>query len=272
VSTYGLVAGARRHLSGCQRDARDPRDFRWPPAAAVLPAAVDLRRWCPPVFDQGEIGSCTANASCAALAFLERRGPDDRLFSRLFVYYYTRQVEGTPPADDAGAQIRTVMKVLARTGVPYEQTWPYDPPHERYAARPSEDARAEAERHKVLFYYRCSTLATVRASLAQGFPVVFGFSMPENMTSDECRQYGRVRYPEPGEKLLGGHAVLAVGFDDTVVHGDGTGALLVRNSWGSEWGMDGYFWLPYRFFSLADRSDPDSALATDCWTIRRAAL
>jgi C1A family cysteine protease len=272
LSCYAVVAGGIRHLSGWKRDTPDHRDYRIPAPTARLPARTDLRPLCPPVGDQGPIGSCTANSSCEALEFLERMGPADRLFSRLFLYYYTRKAEGTPASADSGAQIRTALTVLGDIGVPYEQVWPDEAPRTRFSVEPSADAKREAAKHRVLFYYRCPTLPTVKASLAQGFPVVFGFSVPDNMMTDRCAKDGLVYYPEPNEGFQGGHAVLAVGYDDARIIGTQHGAVLVQNSWGTSWGQEGYFWLPYPFFTNADPFDPNSALATDCWTIRRAAL
>ena len=266
---YKLVAGALRHLSGWKPDAPDHRDLRMPAPTTALPPKTDLRALCPRVRDQGQIGACSANASCESLEFLERKGQADRLFSRLFLYYYARAADGALPDEDSGVRIRSALKVLANIGVPYEDTWPYQSPETRFSIQPSNSAMQEAAQHKILFYYRCSNLLTVKASLAQGFPAVFGFSVPDNMISGRCKNDGLVYYPDRHEGFQGAHSALAVGYDDSLAVGSQRGAVLAQNSWGPNWGQQGYFWLPYAFFVPTD-PDSGSALATDCWTIRRA--
>lgn len=263
------IDGGRVVVLGWRADKPDHRDRLLlapraadAPPAPVLPPSADLRAKCPPVVDQGTIGSCTANAGCELMEFLEARAAADPAFSRLFVYFYTRQVEGTAPTDDAGAEIRDVMKALAQFGACYEPTWPYDPPEQRFALEPSAAAVLEAAQHKALFYYRCPDLLTVRASIAQGFPVELGFSVPDNMMSADCAQTGEVHYPAAAEGFQGGHAVMVVGYDDAKVIGGETGALLCQNSWGPGWGVGGFFWLPYRFVN--------DGLASDMWTLRQA--
>jgi C1A family cysteine protease len=249
------MAGVARpvHLRGWRPDTKDHRDYALPPAAPALPPAASLRSQCSPVVDQGGLGSCTANASCEAMSFLYRRALADPLFSRLFVYYYTRKLENTRPADDSGAQIRDVMKTLALYGAPLEATWPYA--ETMFSAEPSHDAFVEAAHHRLLFYYRCPDLLTVKASIAQGFPVVIGFTVPANMDSPECARTGVVKYPAPSENFVGGHAVLAVGYDNA------TELVCVQNSWGSGWGDAGFGYLPYRMFA--------DGFVEDCWTLRR---
>ncbi len=249
------IAGVAQpiHLRGWIPDTRDHRDFLLPPPAPGLPAAVSLRPQCSPVLSQGSLGSCTANASCEAMSFLYRRAALDPLFSRLFVYYYTRRVEGTPPTEDSGAQIRNVMKVLALYGVAFESTWPYL--ESKFSVEPSDDAFAEASRHRLLFYYRCHDLLTIKASLAQGFPVAIGFTVPANMDSAPCARTGIVKYPAPSESFVGGHAVLAIGYDNA------TELVCFQNSWGGEWGDGGFGYLPYRMFT--------DGFVQDCWTLRR---
>jgi C1A family cysteine protease len=229
----------------------------------TLPPTADLRPQCPPVVDQGQIGSCTANSSASAMAFLEHQGHKDKLFSRLFIYAMTRTLEGTPLSEDSGAEIRDVMKALAQYGVPYETEWPYDT--SKFSVMPPAQAKTDALQHKAVMYLRCPSLYTVKASLHQGFPVVIGFSVPDNMMSEECAQSGIVLPPAPDEAFDGGHAVLAVGYDDNFMCGDEKGAIICQNSWGTGWGVGGYFYLPMSFWSGGA-----GALASDCWTIRRA--
>lgn len=262
MTRYGLVGGAVRHLGGWRPDKPDHRDFALPAPSQPLPPTLSLRASCPPIFDQGQIGSCTANATCAAMAYLEHQGASDQAFSRLFLYYYSRQLEGTPPDQDDGAENRDVMKALAQFGTCYESTWPYDNSSTRFSTPPSLDAKAEATQHKALFYYRCPDLATVKASIAQGFPAIVGFSVPANMQNALAYQTGEVHYPAADESFDGGHTFLCAAYDDARVIGGDVGAVGGPNSWGPDWGDAGWLWLPYRFFT--------SGLAQDFWTLRRA--
>jgi C1A family cysteine protease len=262
--------GVARHLGGWRRDLAVGRqaERRLKISPVTLPDRIDLREQCPEVVDQGSIGSCVANACCSAMAFLEREALASLFFSRLFLYYFTRVAEGIPPTEDSGTLIRVAIQVLIERGVPYESTWPYDPAEERFSLVPSSEAQAEALEHRALFFYSCvntdgaPSLFAIKASLSQGFPVVVGFAVPENMMSAECAETGIVEFPASGEGLVGGHAVLRVGYDDNMMVGSDKGAWLCLNSWGSSWGINGYFWLPYRFDT--------AGLAADPWTIRKA--
>lgn len=189
---------------------------------------------------------------------LKKEGVDIQL-SRLWAYAKVRDYEGTPFAEDSGAQIRDVVKMLAEMGCPLESQYPYDV--NNVAVEPDPSLDAEAVKHKILFYYRCPNLAALKASLAQGFAVIFGFSVPENMMSPECEATGLVLKPARGESFVGGHAVLAMGHDDHKVVGDQIGAVLCLNSWSAQWGEGGYCWLPYWYFT--------SGQADDLWTVRR---
>jgi C1A family cysteine protease len=254
---YAVVAGRQRHIFGWRRDLPDHRDrvASMSLTAAAPPASADLRPRCPPVRDQGGIGSCVANATLEAMGFLYTRiGLVDPQLSRLFTYWHTRAYEGTPPGEDAGCQIRCAMKVLRALGSCLEEVWPYVDDGKRFAVEPSAAARDEALRHQVLLYYRCPSLSTVKASIAQGFPVVFGFAVPETIYAAEVERTGDVPFPTPALGFVGGHAVLAVGYDDA------TQKIRFQNSWGSAWGDAGFGTLPYRYFS--------EGLADDFWSLR----
>jgi len=229
---------------------------------ATLPATwhpalshVDLEPYCSPIEDQGEIGSCTANASTSAMEFLFKKGGlSVPQLSRLFVYFASRVfVEHSPPFEDSGAQIRDVMKALATYGVCLESTWPYRAGD--YSLQPSPAAIGEATHHRILTYYRIPNLPLIKHCLADGFPIVGGFSVPENAMGPQCAKTGVVIYPEPGESFVGGHAVLFVGYDDA------RGVVKFANSWSTGWGDRGFGYLPYAFFF--------TGLANDFWTIRR---
>jgi len=255
---------------GWQPDLPDARDhIHSVPriALATLPPSVDLRDHQPAVYDQGRIGSCTANAIAGAFEFdLVKQGLVDFTPSRLFIYYNERAVEGQV-LYDSGAQIRDGIKSVARLGVPPESEWPYDdtppeydggpfPSDARAGQKPSAEVYADALANRAISYQRVvRDLDQLRGVLANGFPFVFGFSVYTSFESREVASTGVAPMPQPDEELLGGHAVLAVGYDDA------GSRFLVRNSWGTGWGQEGYFTLPYEY--LTERS-----LSSDFWTVR----
>lgn len=247
-----------RHLRGWRRDLPDHRDFTLQVDYSVgaLPPAADIMRLCGRIEDQGDIGSCTANASTSALEALARSGgrtlPE---LSRLYVYYYTRKVEGTPPEEDSGASLRNTMKTLVTFGAPAEVTWPYAA--DRLATAPTYRAIREAMRHRLARYYRCRSLDAVKRSIADGFPVVAGFQVPANMFDEGVTKTGVVPFPLADEGFIGGHAVMLMGYDDTQKR------VVFANSWGSGWGNGGYGFLPYAYF--------EAGLVDDMWTLRTAA-
>jgi len=223
---------------------------------AKLPGKMDLRKLCAPVEDQGQLGSCTANALAGALEYLERKArPKANVIdvSRLFIYYNERVIEHAVNSDN-GAMIRDGIKSLAKQGVCEESMWPYV--ISQFAQRPSAACYAQALQHTIAAYQRLSTTDEMRACLADGYPFVFGFSVYESFESQAVAASGVADLPKKGEKLVGGHAVCAVGYDDAAKR------FLVRNSWGTNWGQKGYFTLPYAY--LADRN-----LSDDFWTIRQ---
>ncbi len=255
---------------GHRRDSVDHRDFRFhapAPLIEQLPPRVDLRSNCPPVYDQGRIGSCTANAIAAALEFCAmKQGQKSVTPSRLFIYWNERDIEGTV-SRDAGAQIRDGIKVVSSIGAPRESSWQYDDtPADPLTglwmanAKPRQKPNCFAYRYAkdcdaIAYLSVVQTLDQLRGCLAQGFPFVFGFQVFTAFESAEMGQFGDLVRPGPGELWLGGHAVLCVGYDDA------TGRFLVRNSWGPSWGQSGYFWITYDYLT-----DPN--LASDFWTIR----
>jgi len=220
----------------------------------VLPVWVDLRPQCPPVYDQGQLGSCTANAIAAAIEFDRRKQRlPDFVPSRLFIYYNERAMEHTVDSD-SGAQIRDGIKSVNRLGDCPETKWPYV--IARFRTRPPAKCYAEALKYRAVLYQRVvQTTAQIKSCLASGYPVVFGFTVYESFESAPVARTGQVPLPRPGETAVGGHAVVAVGYDDT------RGRFIVRNSWGTRWGQKGYFTLPYAYAA-------DGDLASDFWTIR----
>lgn len=248
---------------GWRPDKPDIRDLRYTAPRAVLdvlPASVDLRPLCPIVYDQGVLGSCTANAIGAAFQFGQIKQvmgtPDqgkDFIPSRLFIYYNERELEGSVEID-AGAELRDGIKTVVRQGVCPETLWPYDVV--RFREKPIPACYQDALEHQVVQYMRVDqTLAQLKGCLAAGYPIIFGFTVYTGFEAPEVARTGDMGMPGPGERVVGGHAVLAVGYDDA------TGRFLVRNSWGAGWGKDGYFTMPYEYLLHSD-------LAADFWTIR----
>jgi C1A family cysteine protease len=245
-------------------DLPDHRDFSYAaPAArlAALPPKVDLRSHCPKtVYDQGQLGSCTGNAIAGAIEFdLIKEKTHVFTPSRLFIYYNERSMEGTV-SYDAGAQIRDGVKSVNKLGAPPEATWPYsDQKPGPYQEKPKLGVYQEALQHKATAYQRIArSLSLMKGCLAEGYPFVYGFTVYTSFESAEVAKTGIVPMPGSGEVVLGGHAVLAVGYDD---HDQ---RFIVRNSWGPGWGMHGYFTMPYAYLLDANLSD-------DMWTIRMVA-
>jgi len=239
-------------------DLPDARDRLYAAPAAVmaaLPPNFDLRPKCPPVYDQGQLGSCTANAIGGAIQFdrMKENLSPDFVPSRLFIYYNERAIEGTV-STDSGAQIRDGIKTVAKQGACPETDWPYD--ITKFTVRPPRADYREALHDRAVSYTRLVQNANLlKGCLASGYPFVFGFTVYESFESQAVAQSGVVPMPASGEQVLGGHAVAAVGYDDS------TQRFIVRNSWGNGWGMAGYFTMPYAYVT-------DSNLADDLWTIR----
>ncbi|HEY1294654.1 MAG TPA: C1 family peptidase [Chloroflexota bacterium] len=252
---------------GWVRDLPDQRDHLYaapPQFLTTMPSQVDLRSQCPPVYDQGQIGSCTANAIGAAHEFNQMKqklpAPSPFVPSRLFIYYNERAIEHTT-GSDSGAQIRDGMKSVAKLGVCREDpTWPYNadpfPPNNKLTRKPSAAAYREALKYQAIQYQRVpQVLSQMKGCLVAGYPFVFGFTVYESFEGQEVAKTGIVAMPQSGEQVLGGHAVLAVGYDDAQQK------FIVRNSWGTGWGDKGYCHMPYLYLN-------DPQLASDFWTLR----
>lgn len=240
---------------GWKPDIPDQRDYAYKVGRVpVLPTRADLRPFCPPVQDQGELGACTAHAIVAAMGVCDRKSVGRSLldYSRLFLYYAERAMEGTVRSD-AGAFIRDGIKVAVKQGVCAETLWPYDVA--QFRKKPSKGCYGDAMTRKAASYQRIGSLSALRSCLAEGFPVVFGFSVYESFESDAVARSGMLPMPEKNERMLGGHAVLAVGYDDAAE------LVVVRNSWGETWGTAGYFHMPYKYITNRSLSD-------DFWTLR----
>ncbi len=241
---------------GWVKDSNDARDHKYSApyrAPIALPTNVDLRPHMPPVYDQSTLGSCTANAVAGALQFERiKRGLPDFIPSRLFLYWNTRAMEGTTDYD-SGAMLRDAIKSLGDIGDLPESDWPYD--INEFATKPPLRCYDVATLYSQVTYKRIDQdLDLMRQALAAGDPFVFGFTVYQAFESDIVAQTGDAMMPEPGENKLGGHAVLAAGYDDVKQR------FIVRNSWGLSWGLNGYFTIPYSYLL-------DPMLASDFWTI-----
>ena len=237
-------------------DRPDQRDLYYTAIAAPpkkMPSSVDLRPVCSSVENQGQLGSCTANALAGNLEFLEKQtGKPATDLSRLFIYYNERALEGNV-GQDSGAMIRDGVKTLAKQGVCDEGRWPYVTT--KFSVKPPAACYKQGLQHQITSYHRVVTLQEMRMCLAEGYPFVFGFTVYESFESPAVAKTGRLNLPKPSEKSLGGHAVMAAGYDDA------TKRFLIRNSWGTDWGMKGYFTIPYAYLDNRNLSD-------DFWTIR----
>jgi C1A family cysteine protease len=262
------MTGAGTHLGGYgwRPQAPDQRDRVFQRRLAQLPAETDLRPHMPPVYDQGQLGSCTANAIGAAMEYERtRQAEPDFLPSRLFIYYNERAMEGTI-GSDSGAQIRDGIKVVNTQGACPESTWPYD--ISMFTVHPPRRCYVAALGDLALRYEAIQTLADLKDALASALAVVFGFTVYESFESQAVAASGVVPLPQPSERVVGGHAVLAVGYSDP------DNRLTVRNSWGSSWGAQGYFFLPYEYLTgpgkVTDAAPVNGAyLASDFWTIQQ---
>jgi C1A family cysteine protease len=248
----------KHNLTGWKKERRDLRDQEFKPgfmARFGMPREIDLSKSkLPRIEDQGSLGSCTCNAGTSAVEYVAiKLGKSVTELSRLFLYFavrhWTEKVTG-----DVGAQNRDVVKTLAKFGVCHEATWPYKV--EDFEKPPQPQQITEAKQHLITQYWRCPSLYSIKVCLAQGFPLIGGFTCPESLESDETTKTGIVQYPKPDEAYVGGHAVLFVGYNDA------TKLLKFENSWGTNWGDKGFGYLPYKYV--------ETWLADDFWTVRMA--
>lgn len=245
---------------GWKPDLPDFRDLQYSATEAVLtnlPPKVDLTAKCPPVYDQGQLGSCTANAIGAAFEFeILKQGTTDFMPSRLFIYYNERVIENTVNTD-SGAQIRDGIKSVNTLGVCPEKEWPYVT--NEFAQKPFSKCYKDGLKNKVTSYHAVSRdINQMKSCLAEGYPFVLGFTVYQSFESQTVAQTGILNLPANGESVVGGHAVLAVGYDDAQQR------FIIRNSWGDAWGMHGYFTMPYNYLL-------NENLSSDFWTIRLVA-
>jgi C1A family cysteine protease len=237
---------------------------------AAVPASTDLRPWCSPVENQGFLGSCTAHAGAGAIEYYERKSFGRHIdASRLFLYKVTRNL--MKMKGDTGAYLRTTMGAMVLFGVPPEEHWPYTDDGKKFDKEPPAFCYAFAQNYQTVKYFRHdppgtrpeALLEKLKTSLSKGHPAMFGFTVYNSI--EQAEKTGSIPFPSSKEKIEGGHAVLAVGYDDKMKiknrYGKTatTGALLIRNSWGTGWGEEGYGWLPYEYVL--------EQLAEDFWSV-----
>lgn len=240
-------------------------------APLTLVASADLRAWCSPIENQLNLGSCTAHAGIGMVEYYERRAFGKHVdASRLFLYKATRDL--MKATGDTGAFLRTTMQALVLFGVPPEDYCPYVVAN--FDNEPSAFLYSFGQNYQTLNYYRLdpsgttkpNLLTAIKTNLAAGLPSLFGFTVYSSYTQASVANKGAIPYPVAGDKIVGGHAIMAVGYNDSLVIKNTspgavatTGALLIRNSWGTGWGDGGYGWLPYAYVL--------NGLATDWWSL-----
>ncbi|MDR3540411.1 MAG: C1 family peptidase [Desulfosporosinus sp.] len=224
-------------------------------AVAKLPPSVDLRDpFMPSIWNQGSLGSCTSFAACAAFEYACRKQhTTDFTPSQLFLYYNERMMDGDV-YEDAGSTLSTGVRALREYGVCPLENWPYD--ISKFTVKPSQPAYDVATKHEVLGVSQVhATVLSIKGALAKGYPVILGLDIYSSFESDNVTKTGMI--PEPhkhSEELLGGHAICLVGYDDEKK------TFILRNSWGDDWGVKGYGFLPYAYIEK-------DHLASDPWII-----
>ena len=234
-------------------DKIDPRDYKYQITAKTSPNIVDLRSYCTPIEDQGNLGSCTGQAIASAIELLNKRNGNYKDISRLFIYYYERLILGTVNYD-SGAYIRDGIKATNHYGASLESYWPYN--IKKFKQEPINEAKIDALKRKVTRYERVNNFNGCIDALTNGYPVIMGFNVYTSFMSAAVAKTGNMPYPNTKrEKLLGGHAVLLVGYNKTKK------VFIARNSWGTNWGDGGYFYMPFNVVT-------NTNMSSDYWIIK----
>lgn len=236
-----------------KKDKPDNRDYKYIVTTNTSPNSVDLRSYCSPIENQGNLGSCTGQAIAGAIELLNKRSGKYNDISRLFIYYYERLLIGTVNYD-SGAYIRDGIKATNKYGASLESYWPYDV--KKYKLEPVIEAQNDGLNRKVTRYERVMDFNGCIDAITNGYPVVMGFNVYESFMTTNVAKTGNMPYPNTKrERLLGGHAVLLVGYDKK------RSVFIVRNSWGDRWGDKGYFYMPFSVVT-------NTSMSSDFWIIK----
>jgi len=273
LSRGQIIAGHKLHIKAASEKLNIAKALKTPPPA------VDLRPWCSPIEDQGQMNSCTANAAAGLFEYFEKKAKGTLIdVSRLFVWKTTKDLLGWH--GNVGAYLRTTMGSLVLFGVPPEKYWPYisDPSNLHFDDEPGAFQYSFGQNYQALSYFRydppgvtmttANLLSSVKAWLAANWPQMFGYTVYNSMA--QASATGKIPLPALSDVAVGGHAVCAVGYDDSITiqntkpgSPQTTGALLIRNSWGTAWGgMGGYLWMPYDYVL--------KGLTADWWSMLNA--
>jgi len=238
------------------KDKIDTRDHPYQLTNTAQSNVVDLRQYCSSIEDQGNLGSCTGNAIAGAIELLHKRQNRTLDISRLFIYYYERMFIGTVNYD-SGAYIRDGIKACYTYGAPTENLWPYN--ISKFKMQPHKTAIVDALKRKVTSYQRAIDFNQVIDSITSGYPVTIGFNVYSSFDSPTVAKTGIMPYPNVNkERLLGGHAVLLVGYNKD------NNTFIARNSWGTRWGDKGYFYMPFQVIQ-------NNRMSSDFWVIKSIA-
>jgi len=215
-----------------------------------LPAVVDLRSKFKTIYDQGTLGSCTAQAGAAAYKYLSNKFNP----SRLFIYYNERLMDGDVE-NDSGSSLSQCINALKMYGVCSEELLKYE--IEKFAIKPSDQCYNNGLKHKVVEADRLiQTRRALKESLVNGNPFILGIAVYESFESENVTKTGIVPMPLPNEHLLGYHAVVCVGYSNEQKH------WIMLNSWSDGWGDKGFFYLPYEYLT-------EENLSSDIWVIKK---
>jgi C1A family cysteine protease len=243
---------AKKHILQWVPDKLDTRDYKYQLTTRTSPNSIDLRKYCSPIENQGNLGSCTGQAIAGAIELLNKRNGNYRDISRLFIYYYERLILGTVNYD-SGAYIRDGIKSTNKYGASLESLWPHD--IRKYKQEPITEAKNDALNRKVTRYERLTNLDGFIDALTNGYPIIMGFNVYTSFMSNNVARTGVMPYPNTKrERLLGGHAVLIVGYNKTKK------VFIARNSWGTGWGDRGYFYMPFDIIK--------PSMSDDYWIIK----
>jgi len=243
---------AKKHILQWVPDKLDTRDYKYQLTTRTSPNSIDLRNYCSPIENQGSLGSCTGQAIAGAIELLNKRNGNYRDISRLFIYYYERLILGTVNYD-SGAYIRDGIKSTNKYGASLESLWPHD--IRKYKQEPITEAKNNALNRKVTRYERLTNLDGFIDALTNGYPIIMGFNVYTSFMSNNVARTGIMPYPNTKrERLLGGHAVLIVGYNKTKK------VFIARNSWGTSWGDNGYFYMPFDIIK--------PSMSDDYWIIK----